>query len=72
VELNLSLTHSFHISLMALLAGCNSCGMPEEQANIYRQRAAECEALARHYENTFLGKYLLKLGQAMAATGGPN
>jgi hypothetical protein len=35
--------------------------MPEEQANIYLQRAAECEALARHYENTPLGKYFWNL-----------
>jgi hypothetical protein len=38
-------------------------GMPKEQANIYRQRAAECEALARHYENTPLGKYFLELAE---------
>jgi len=37
--------------------------MPKEQANIYRQRAAECEALARHYENTPLGKYFLELAE---------
>ncbi len=37
--------------------------MPKEQANIYRQRAAECEALARHYENTPLAKYFLELAE---------
>jgi hypothetical protein len=38
-------------------------GMPKEQANIYRQRAAECEALAKHYENTPLAKYFLELAE---------
>jgi hypothetical protein len=38
-------------------------GMPKEQANIYRQRAAECAALAKHYENTPLAKYFLELAE---------
>jgi hypothetical protein len=38
-------------------------GMSKELAKIYRQRAAECEALARHYEAMPLAKYFRELGQ---------
>jgi hypothetical protein len=37
--------------------------MSRDQAKIYRQRAAECEALARHYESTPLGKYFRELAE---------
>jgi hypothetical protein len=38
-------------------------GMSKEQAQIYRQRAAECEALAKHYEAMPLAKYFRELAE---------
>ena len=56
--------------IVGLCSGRNSAdlmnvlwGMSKEQAQIYRQRAAECEALARHYEAMPLAKYFRELAE---------
>ena len=59
-----------HDFIVGLCSGRNSAdlmnvlwGMSKEQAQIYRQRAAECEALAKHYEAMPLAKYFRELAE---------